>query len=124
MSKPISLQQAIEMTSLYRKEKENILDPGFKGRNILVNSETFDRADIDALLAEPDCKSIRVYYGMDDLFQVHAIIVGVNSNDEDILPSIEIASKSTDTPDSGGYAIEEGIRCPPACPKPSSLNGG
>jgi hypothetical protein len=120
MSKLIPLQQAIEMTTLYRKEKENILDPAYRNKNILCNSETFDRSDIDTILSEPDCVDLRIYYGMDSELKVHAIIVGVNSKGEDILPSSE-ATGAAETED--GHISEEAIRCPPTCP-PSPLGGG
>jgi hypothetical protein len=119
MSKLIPLQQAVDMTTLYRKEKEKILAPDYKGMNILAICETFSRADIEYLLAEPDCRQLRVYYGMDADLKVHAIIVGVNSKDEDILPAQQ--AKTTDG-DAG--IIEEGTRCPDICPPGSALNGG
>ncbi|MEO7983497.1 MAG: hypothetical protein ABI688_05395, partial [Bacteroidota bacterium] len=74
MSQFISLQEGIAMTTLYRKEKETILAAPFKGKNILARCETFDRAEIDTLLAKPDCVRIRVYYGMDETLNVHAIL--------------------------------------------------
>jgi hypothetical protein len=40
----ISLQTGIDMTTLYRQEKENILATAYKNQNILPISETFDRA--------------------------------------------------------------------------------
>jgi hypothetical protein len=118
MSQLISLQQAIAMTTRYRKEKENILEPSFKDKNHLARAETFDRAHFDAVLSEPGCVSIRIYYGMDEGFNIHAIIVGVNDKNEDILPS------DTQLADNGGRIIEEGTRCPPTCDPSSPLNGG
>jgi len=121
MSALIPVQQAIEMTTLYRREKENILDEAYRDKNILPFSETFDRADIDTILGASDCVKLRIYYGMDDNLLVHAIIVGVNSEDRDILPT----SGQKPSTDSGGGGIgEDGIRCPPTCPPGSPLNGG
>ena len=115
MSQLISRQKAIEMTSLFQKEKENILDPDFRDRNILATAETFDRADFDKVLSQPGCVSVRIYYGMDDGLKVHAIIVGVNDKREDILPEMDS--------DEDGSIVEEGTRCPPTCTA-SALNGG
>ena len=113
----ITLDEAAKMTSLYQNEKENILAPAYKGKNILCTSETFDRSAFDALLAEDDCVAVRIYYGMSDILQVHAIAVGVNSKNEDILPAAGRSVTSTDP-----VIIEDGIRCPDECPTPSALN--
>ena len=48
----ITLDTAVQMTTLYRQQKENILAEPFKGQNILAVCETFDRAAFDALLSE------------------------------------------------------------------------
>jgi hypothetical protein len=112
----ISLQQAIEMTSLYRAEKENILAPKFRDQGILPICETFDRNAFDSLLAESDCIRIRTYFCMDTNLNVKLVIVGVNSNNEDILPAGNTLS-------GGEEIVEEGQRCPPYCPPPSPLNG-
>jgi hypothetical protein len=124
MSQFISLQQAIEMTTLYRLEKENILAVPFKNQNILCKSETFARDVFDSVLAQPGCTGLRVYYGMDPTFKVHAIVVGVNNNNEDILPSA-LSSKSRTLSLTGGDEgiIETGNRCPDDCPPESDLNG-
>ncbi len=117
----ISLQKGIDMTTLYRQEKENILVMAYKNLNILPLSETFDRAAFDTLLAETGCTSVRIYYGMSEDLLVHAIIVGVNENNEDILPS------SGNTVTSEGDTVDEkilelSIRCPPDCGPASPLN--
>ena len=112
----ISLQKAVEMTTRYRAEKENVLAPAYKGQNLIAKCETFDRDAFDTLLSNPGCVSIRVYYGMDDNLKVHAIVVGVNAKNEDILPGTQNAL------DSGGEIVEESRRCPDDCPPPSPLN--
>jgi hypothetical protein len=112
----ISLEQGVEMTSLYRAEKEAILATPFQNQNILPNSETFKRDDIDTLLAQEGCAGLRIYYGMKESLQVHAIMVAVNSSNEDILPESESLVEE------GGDIVEEGQRCPDFCPPPSPLN--
>jgi hypothetical protein len=116
----ISLQTGIEMTTLYRQEKENILATAYQDQNILPISETFDRAAFDTLLAESGCTAIRIYYGMSEDLLVHAIIVGVNENNEDILPSSENTLSNSATTDE--VIVEQGIRCPEDCAPPSPLN--
>ncbi|MGN6196178.1 MAG: hypothetical protein ACTHOB_14660 [Ginsengibacter sp.] len=114
----ITLEAASKMTALYRSEMNNILADQFKGQNILAICETFDRAAFDALLNETACTAVRVYYGMSEDLKVHAIVVGVNSDNEDILPETNLAQASeTDT-----VIIEEAFRCPDYCPPKSDLN--
>lgn len=118
MSNFISLPQAIDMTSTYRKEKDNILAQEFQGQDILPICETFDRASFDTLLAEMDCTYIRVYFGMGENLQIRVIAVAADSKNADILP----ASGQAKARDGGGSIVEDGIRCPDICPPPSGLN--
>lgn len=114
----IPLSQAIEMTSLYRSQRENILATPYQNQNILPICETFNRADVDTIMAKQNCEAIRIYFGMDETFKVKVIIVPVDENAEDILP---VTTELTDSETSEDI-VEEGHRCPPACPPPSPLN--
>ena len=108
----IPLSTAAGMTSSYRTNKEALLVTAKQGLNILPICETFDRAAFDTLLAPTDCKSIRIYFGMDSDLKIHCVIVGVNADDEDMLPN-----------DSNDYQIMDGgVRCPENCPPSSDLN--
>jgi hypothetical protein len=118
----ISLQQAIDLTTRYRNEKEGLLKSEYQNKGILPICESFEKSAIESLLAEADCVALRVYFGMDATKLIRLVIVGVNSNDEDILPDEQISSRST--LDDGGKIVEDGIRCPTICPPPSPLNGG
>lgn len=125
MNHSIPLNQAIQMTTLYRQEKENILSPEYKGKNILSICETFDAAPFLQILNNPLCKSLRVYFGMSDDLKVHAIFVGVNEKNEDMLPAAVSGTSgltSDETTEDGSIIVEEGILCPPNCPPPSPLN--
>src|SRR5258706_1149851 len=99
----IPLAQAKEMTALYRTQKENILDPQYKDKDILMICETFNRDAFDALLAEQGSAGIRIYFGMKPDFQVRVIAVAVNVDGEDILPDDGSALETT-----GGKVVEEG----------------
>ncbi len=112
----IELQTAIDMTALYRTKRETILQTSYQGQNILPLSETFSRGAIDTLLENEECAGLRIYYGMDENEKVHAILVGVNSSNEDLLPSNSL------TPEDEPIIIELGQRCPPTCPPESVLN--
>jgi hypothetical protein len=108
MSHFITLKTAKEMTSIYRLQRETILDPIFQNRDILATCETFDRAAFDAVLGQQDCVQLRIYYGMDIDLQIHAIIVGVGRDGEDLLP------EDPDAPNT--QIIDLGTRCPAVCP--------
>lgn len=106
----ISLQTAIDMTTLYRANHP---------ANFPV-CETFEIAAVNKLLAAGGCAFLRIYYGMKENKNVDAILVAVNAAGEDILPS----SVPADLSGSDAILLEDGFRCPEACPPPSSLNGG
>lgn len=118
----ISLSQAVEMTTRYRSRKETILEPEYRGKNTLLLAETFTRDAFDALLAEDGCVSIRVYFGMTEDLQVRTIFVGVNKDDEDLLPPIDAGLKVQETTTGTNRIVEEGAPCPEFCPKRSALN--
>lgn len=105
------------MTSLYRQESENILKPAYQNQNILARSEAFDRAAFDTLLAKNGCAGLRIYYGMDTSLKVHAIIVPIDENGNDILPSANSLTEEGEDD-----IAERGIRCPDSCPQDSPLN--
>ena len=114
----ISLQEGIDMTTLYRAEKENILKTQFQGQNILPLSEAFSRAPFDTLLAKSGCEGLRIYYGMSEDLKIHAIIVATDENGNDILPE-ETESVNLGEEDD---IFERGNRCPDICPDDSPLN--
>jgi hypothetical protein len=115
----ISLQEAIDMTSLYRNQREDILKTEFQNQGILPLSEAFDRSAFDTVLAKEGCAGLRIYYGMSEDFKVHAIIVGTDENGHDILPESSGAFNEAETGDD--YIIEKGNRCPDICPDDSPL---
>lgn len=110
MSHFISLSVAEVMTEKYRANKEDILKTQHQNLNILPLSETFAKAAFQALLNKSGCESLRIYYGMDDELKIHAIIVAVDEDNNDILNS-----QSDDI-------VDNGNRCPDLCPSLSPLN--
>lgn len=115
----ILLQTAIDMTTTYRQNREEILADEFKGQNILPKSETFNKDAFVPFFNNEDCKALRIYYGMDEDLKVHAVVVGVNEANEDMLPAANI----TETEDPN-MILELATRCPPDpdCPPSSPLN--
>ena len=106
----ISLDRAIEMTTRYRENKEKILSEEFKNKDILPIAETFNKQAFTSFFTNPACTSIRIYYGMSDDLQTHAIVVGVNDKNEDILPGSSLLT----VPDPP-VIVEDAYRCPPIC---------
>ena len=117
----ITLERAKEMVRMYREQRRNILKPEYAGSSILPDSETFNREAIDRLIAQPRCAGLRIYYGMDEQLNTHAILIAVNENNEDLLPSAD--SSNMENPESTGEPVilEEAVRCPPNCPQTSGL---
>ncbi|MBL0883467.1 MAG: hypothetical protein IBJ16_09025 [Chitinophagaceae bacterium] len=96
----ISLEEAIDMTSRYQAE----IPAG------MVNSERFNKESVLALLSQPGCVSMRIYYGKQKNDTIHAILVGVDESGADMVQT-------------SNFILEEGDRCPPNCPiPPSPLN--
>jgi len=113
----ISLQQAIDMTTRYRQNKSAVIDPAYSGNDILSICNTFNKADIEALLAKPECAAIRLYYGMNEDLQVRPMLVAVDKNDNDILPPDAVDDGAI-----GEFIADNTVFCPPICPKTSVLN--
>ena len=114
----ISLQQAIEMTTRYRENKEAVIAKEYAGQDILCISDTLNKSAVATLLAKPGCTAIRLYYGMNEELQVRPILVAVNENNEDMLPD----TANLDGDDPGEDIVDDAIKCPPLCPPPSKLN--
>lgn len=104
----ISLQTAIDMTTLYRANRPS---------NFPI-CETFEIDAINNLLATEGCSFLRIYYGTKENLDVDAILVAVNASGEDILPVENNVATATTIP----LILEDAFRCPPDCPPHSSLN--
>lgn len=109
------LEDAAVLTNVFRQESNNVLDPKYQEKGIFATCETFNRELFDTLLSYPDCTGIRVYSGMDPNKLQRFIVVGVNSNDEDIYITQEESPGEL-------FVIENGYRCPNYCPPDSELN--
>jgi hypothetical protein len=113
----ISLSTATAMTTRFRNNRESILKTEYQNQNLLPIAETFDKAAFEILIDKPEATALRIYYGMDENLKIHAIIVAVNQDNEDILPSSSLTATEEED------IIDSGIRCPELCPSPSPLNG-
>lgn len=105
----ISLQTAIDMTTLYRANRPAAFPI----------CETFEKASVIALLSQTDARYLRIYYGMKPSGEVDAILVAADENEADILPTE--SSKATEVSNET-LILEDGFRCPQYCPPSSPLN--
>lgn len=113
----ISLSTATDLTDRYRSNRNSILQTTYQGSDLLPLSETFNVQDINLLTSQEGCEAIRIYYGMTDNLQVHAILVAVDEGNADILPDALESSNAEEN-----IILEEGQRCPSICPSESPLN--
>jgi hypothetical protein len=109
----ISLKQAVGMTSDYRNNKDSILAGGIPP-DVLPICETYEKSDFETLLNQPGCVKVRVYFGMKEGKAISTVIVGVNSDNEDMV--------SPTNPDYTDIILDDAERCPNMCPPPSVLN--
>jgi hypothetical protein len=126
----IPLEQAKSMVVRYAEKKDQIFSPDALAQNALPISETFRKDAIIEFLSKDIVHAIRIYYGMSEDLLVHAIIVGVDKDGNDILP------KGVGHPGHGhggghggghghphppgdgedGEIFEDAQRCPTYCP--------
>ena len=109
MQHEITLAKAIAMTERYRNDHPD---------NFPL-SESFELASVQRLLATPGAAFLRIYYGLQEDGKMDAILVVADKDNNDILPE---DSTPLSPPGGGPVILEDGYRCPPACPPPSSLN--
>lgn len=104
----ISLQQAIDMTTLYRANRPAEFPI----------CETFTKSAVAALLGNSQAAYLRIYYGMKENGLVDVILVAANEQEEDLLPVENPAENNTGE----NVILEDGFRCPQYCPPASPLN--
>ena len=109
MGKFISLANAKEMTNRYQNERENILNSSYQNKDILAISETLEKDQLEKLLKLPGCEKLRIYYGMDSLLKVHAILVAVDKENQDIIIQNKNANEEEED------ILDDNERCPPTC---------
>lgn len=118
MSHFINLTKAVELTTRYRNYQNALLQASYQDKGVLPTCESFDRAAIEALLAQPGCVGLRIYGGLETDMTLHAVVVAYDENNRDILPSAD----SEADPEEEDVILENSIRCPPVCPEESPLN--
>lgn len=104
------------MKQLYAVNSQQILQPQFQNKEILITSETFNGDIITAITQVTGFAGFRIYYGMSADLKVHAMLVATDINGNDLLPSDPSAKFAIKTASGGsGVVGEEAQRCPPGC---------
>jgi hypothetical protein len=111
MSEFIGLTEATLMTRDFKTNREIILGTIYQNQDLLPFNETFDKDQVISMLNNSGCVGMRIYYGMDTGKKVHALLVGVDSENKDILPENDEA---------GNFILERSNRVPPGPNPPSS----
>lgn len=114
MKNLMPLSEGKLMVKTYLENKSKVLPSDLT----LPNTETFDSDAFVELLNQPDCVKIRLYYGMNEKLEICAIILGVDSNGNEITIKGNKNSVSINEPDE--YVIEISTKCPPNCPPESN----
>lgn len=91
----ITYSEGSDLTAEYRRLNSGDTKGHFVGKDL-----------INDLLAQEDCMGIRIYYGIDEYGNKELVIVGADSNEDDILDLI----------------IDKTIKCPPTCGNSNNLN--
>jgi len=81
-------------------------------------SESFGIDDVKRLLSVAGASALRIYYGLNENGEFCSILVAADASGNNILPAQadKLAGKPGDP-----VILDDGIRCPPICPKGGSL---
>ncbi len=102
----ITLDQAAAYTAAFRNSNPDEVLAHYFGRDLLLE-----------ILAQEDCQGIRIYNGRNSDGDLSPIIVGADTDENDIIGS-------NTQKDSSNAAIGQGsIPCPSRCSKGNPLNG-
>jgi hypothetical protein len=93
----ITLADAAALTARYRQQ----MSPG------QIKAGFFGRKAIEAILAQPNCAGIRIYFGLNAANEQELVLVDAMANENDM---------------ENGVIAENVIKCPPICPAANPLN--
>lgn len=91
----ITLSEGAALTEEYRRLNSGSTKAHFLGKDL-----------INEILTQEDCMGIRIYYGLDEYGNKELVIVGADSNEDDILDLI----------------VDKTIKCPTVCGSSNDLN--
>lgn len=113
------LTQASQWTRNYRNQ-----NPG------AIKGHCVKKAQLDAILAQPGCEGVRMYYGLDDAGNRKLILVGIDADENDIITPTGVTSALRAAQEAESITAEEaqpivysGTQpCPPCCSLENPLN--
>lgn len=91
----ITLEEGAALTKMYRDNHPNSIKGMFVGRT-----------HIEALLAQSNCKGLRMYLGENTKGEMELVMVSADANGDDILDII----------------VDRMVKCPTNCPGDNPLN--
>jgi len=95
----ISLSDAATLTASHRSSNPEAVQGHFLGRTKLLD-----------LLNQSGCRGLRIYHGESSSGGREIVVVGVDSNENDILDS------------TNPLVLDTSVLCPPTCSNSNSLN--
>lgn len=93
---PIDLAEAASWTNNYRNAQPNGIKAHFFGRDI-----------IERILAQEDCKGLRIFYGLNNEGEQQLILVGADTNENNQVT---------------GTIADHSVVCPAICGNADALN--
>lgn len=117
----ISLEEAKKFTAGYRKEKAEFMTADKMNEKEAKKGGMFGKEDILDLLNQPGCVGMRYYYGRNDDGSKNLVLVGVDKDNNDILPAEEKSAMAVMDSNDNGIILERGLPCPPYCTEKDGL---
>ncbi|SNC67281.1 hypothetical protein SAMN06265337_1897 [Hymenobacter gelipurpurascens] len=111
------LTQASQWTRNFRNQ-----NPGAPKGHCIKKSQ------LDAILGQPGCEGIRVYYGLDDAGNRKLVMVGIDADENDIISTtttaaLRTASSDVESADTASVSVATDFPpCPPCCSIENPLN--
>jgi hypothetical protein len=115
-SRTVTLSNAKNQVTNFKTFKARNQDPNLQNLTY-YNSESFTKADLEAILSEKGCDGIRVYHAINDSGRSVMLIVGRQGNTNDLLPDTSAANAlKADLSNGSNYIISSEVPCPQMCP--------
>ena len=109
----ISLDEAIKWTKNFKDKHPEPTE---------IKAHMFGKNIMHKILSQPHCVAMRIYYALEDSGQKHLLLVGVDKEGNDQLPTNHLTYGSgINTTSSSGTIGDKSVTCPPTCSTSSPL---